>query len=51
MMKLQLQSEEYWKLKDNLDKELYKDHFIKEIITDNDQTITVQGRDNVTVIQ
>lgn len=44
---LRVQSEEYWKLKDNLNKELYKDHFIKEILTDNEQKITVQGRDNL----
>lgn len=44
---LKTQSEEFWKLKDQLNKELYKDQYFKDIILQNDQLIPFNGRDNV----
>ena len=44
---LRIQSDEYWKLKDLLNKELYKDQIAKDLLLENGQSITVTGRDNV----
>lgn len=44
---LRIQSEEYWKLKDTLNKELYKDQFIKDLLVQNSQLVSVTGRDNL----
>lgn len=44
-----IQSKEYWKLRDSLDKELPND-IIKSILEENDQNIYKTGRDDVKII-
>lgn len=44
---LRIQSEEYWKLNDTLNKELYRDQFIKDLLVQNSQLVSVRGRDNL----
>jgi len=40
------QSKGYWSLRDELDRILYRDHFIKDLLVYNQQ-VAVTGRDNV----
>jgi poly [ADP-ribose] polymerase len=44
--KLKLQSMEYWKLRDTLEKEV-SSNFLKELIEDNDQVLLKMGRDDL----
>jgi hypothetical protein len=45
---LKIQSQEFWKLRDSLDKQL-PNEILKELLEHNDQSIVRTGRDDVNI--